>query len=80
VNDHAFGLAWSGQMRADRLIRLADQLPPGLNEIYFHPATRQDEALATLMPDYEHAAELDTLLSPAVRDAFQRAGVQLVRW
>jgi len=77
ANDHVFGVAWSGHMTAARVIALATHLPAGLSEIYFHPAVRTDAALARTMPDYEHAMELQTLLDPAVREAFTRAGVEL---
>jgi chitin disaccharide deacetylase len=62
VNDHCFGLAWSGHMTADRVRRLVQVLPDGLSEIYFHPAVRRDALLRRLMPDYEHEAELAALL------------------
>lgn len=74
TNDHAFGIAWSGHMTADRVIRLATRLPPRVSEIYFHPATDRDARLTRLMPGYEHEAELAALLDPAVRQAFMRAG------
>ena len=70
TNDAVFGLAWSGHMTEDRLLRLAPHLPPGDSEIYFHPAAGRDATLDALMPDYEHAAELAALTSPAVRAAF----------
>ncbi len=70
VNDHAFGIAWSGHMTAPRLAALARHLPDGLSEIYFHPASHRDADLARLMPDYEHEAELAALLDPAVAAAF----------
>ena len=66
VTDHCFGLAWSGHMTTDRVRTLLSHLPDGSSEIYFHPATTQDETLRRLMPDYEHAAELAALL--ALRD------------
>jgi hopanoid biosynthesis associated protein HpnK len=62
ANDHCFGLAWSGHMTADRVRRLLEVVPAGISEVYFHPATRRDELLQRLMPDYEHEAELATLL------------------
>jgi hopanoid biosynthesis associated protein HpnK len=62
TNDHCFGLAWSGHMTVDRVHRLVAALPDGASEIYFHPATARDAALRRLMPDYEHEAELATLL------------------
>lgn len=70
MNDHCFGLAWSGHMTAERVLRLAPHLPDGLSEIYFHPAARRDAKLDALMPDYEHAAELAALCDPRVRAAF----------
>lgn len=73
TNDHAFGIAWSGHMTSDRIICLAAHLPPGLSEMYFHPASHRDPLLTRLMPDYEHKAELAALLNPAVRTAFDRA-------
>ncbi len=67
VNDHCFGLAWSGHMTPERVRALLPLLPKGRNEIYFHPATARDAALTRLMPDYEHRAELDALLDPEIR-------------
>jgi hopanoid biosynthesis associated protein HpnK len=63
TNDNVFGIKWSGHMRAERIKLLLENLPTGSSEIYFHPATHRDEILKTLMPDYEHEAELDALLS-----------------
>jgi len=73
TNDHCFGLAWSGHMTRERVGRLLEHLPDGVSEIYFHPATRRDPALSRLMPDYEHAAELATLLDRGLRDQFRVA-------
>ena len=69
TNDAAFGIAWSGHMTEERLLRLIPRLPPGCNEIYFHPAATRDVTLERLMPGYEHEAELAALLSPRVRAA-----------
>ncbi len=69
MNDWVLGLAWSGHMTADRLLQAAPRLPPGLGEIYFHPATARDALFTRLMPDYEPEAELAALLDPAVRAA-----------
>ena len=55
-------------MTTERVHRLLSALPDGVSEIYFHPATERDAALDRLMPDYEHAAELATLLDPAVSE------------
>lgn len=73
VADQVFGIAWSGHMTVPRLRRLFANLPDGLSEIYFHPASRHDETLGALMPEYEHAAELSALLDPEMRDALRAA-------
>jgi len=80
VNDHAFGVAWSGHMTAERLILLAAHLPDGVSEIYCHPARRRDAVLESLMPDYEPAAELAALTDPAVAAALQQAGAVLTSY
>jgi chitin disaccharide deacetylase len=48
------------------LIAALQALPPGLTEIYLHPATRSGAAIAASMPAYRHADELAALLSPRV--------------
>ncbi len=75
TNDHVFGLSWTGHMTADRVLPLLRQLPSGLSEIYFHPATEADAAIRTLMPTYEHAAELAALTDPAVKAALAEGGL-----
>ena len=75
VNDNVFGIAWSGHMTIERMLRLVPNLPPGLNEVYLHPASRRDGQLTRLMPDYEHQAELAALLDPALKQALLAAGV-----
>ena len=80
TNDHAFGMEWSGHMTAARIIRLAAHLPPGLSEVYFHPAQSRNALLRRLMPDYEHEAELAALLDPGVRDALACAGASLTTY
>lgn len=74
VNDHCFGIAWSGQMDSARLLRLIPRLPEGVSELYFHPAVAQTEAMRLVMPGYQPEAELAALLDPAVRNALMQAG------
>lgn len=62
TTDHCFGIAWSGHMTPARVQQLLGALPPGENEIYFHPAVERDSELCRLMPDYEHEAELEAML------------------
>ena len=63
-DDQVFGLAWSGHMTADRVLRLLDYLPVGATEIYFHPATAQNMELSLLMPSYDQQGELAALCDP----------------
>ncbi len=61
--DHVFGLAWSGAMTRDRVAALVDRLPPGLTEIYCHPATGAYPGSAG---GYRYADELSALVDPAI--------------
>lgn len=72
VPDHVFGLAWSGAMTGDRVAALLDRLPPGLCEIYCHPA--RDGGWAGAAPGYRYGEELAGLMSGEVRAALARSG------
>ena len=64
VPDAVFGLAWSGAMNASRLRGLIAHLPPGLCEIYLHPATQGGfEGAAT---GYRYEEEFLALTDPEV--------------
>jgi len=75
TTDHVFGLAWTGAMTEERILRLIPHLPDGTSEIYFHPARSLTPHLARTMPSYRHADELAALLSPRVRAALDLAGI-----
>ncbi len=80
TNDRIFGLAWSGHMTSSRVLGLLPHIPPGLTEIYFHPAASRDPRLETLMPKYEHKAELAALLDPRMRPAMADAAITLTTY
>jgi hopanoid biosynthesis associated protein HpnK len=80
VNDHVFGLAWSGGMTEDRVLRLLPHLPDGVSELYFHPATERTPRLAVAMPGYRHREELAALLSPAVGARIEALGIGRVSY
>jgi hopanoid biosynthesis associated protein HpnK len=65
--DQVFGLRWSGAMTTERLTGLLESLPPGLSEIYLHPATSGDFEGAA--EGYRYAEELAALTHPGVRQA-----------
>ena len=74
-NDRVFGVAASGAMDEAKLLEIIDRLPPGVTEIYLHPATLSGSAIASSMSQYRHAEELAALLSPRVRRAIAAAGI-----
>jgi hopanoid biosynthesis associated protein HpnK len=62
-NDYVFGLSDTGRMTRERVLALLRELPDGVTEMYFHPASRR----APGMPAYaQPEAELAALLDPAV--------------
>jgi hopanoid biosynthesis associated protein HpnK len=78
VPDRVLGLAWSGHMTAPRLAALIGRLPPGLSEIYTHPASA--DAYPGSAPGYEYRAELAALVDPSVKAAVREQGVTLGRF
>ena len=74
VPDAVFGLAWSGAMTAARLAAVLDRLPPGLTEIYLHPATRGGFMGAA--PGSRYAEEFAALTDPAVRISREKSGAR----
>jgi hopanoid biosynthesis associated protein HpnK len=70
--DAVFGLRWSGAMTAARVSALLAHLPPGLVEIYTHPAT--SDSFAGHAPGYRYTQELAALTDPAVIAAVWASG------
>jgi len=68
-NDSLFGIAASGAMQEDKLLQILAKLPPGVTEIYLHPARITGSGVAS--------SELAALLSERVRAAIVAAGVRL---
>jgi hopanoid biosynthesis associated protein HpnK len=75
VNDSMFGMGDSGHMTVDRFLRIIDQLPDGLSEVYFHPAAGQWREGDALTEAYERQGELAALTSPLVAAALRRNGI-----
>jgi hopanoid biosynthesis associated protein HpnK len=73
-NDRIFGIAASGNMDETTLLAILARLPPGISEIYFHPAVESGSAITASMSEYRHADELAALLSPRVRAAIAAGG------
>jgi hopanoid biosynthesis associated protein HpnK len=75
VPDQVFGLRWSGAVTEPRLAGLVRVLPPGLSEIYLHPATNADFEGAA--PGYQYTRELAALTAPEVAQALSVSGARL---
>jgi chitin disaccharide deacetylase len=75
VPDQVFGLAWSGAMTAARLGGILRNLPPGLTEVYLHPATAGTFEGAA--PGYRYAAELAALTDSDVMAAARAPDLRL---
>ena len=73
--DQVFGLAWSGAMTPERVAGIVRHLPPGLSELYMHPATAGGFEGAA--PGYRYAEELAALLSREVAEAAAERGATL---
>jgi chitin disaccharide deacetylase len=80
VNDHLFGLSWTGAMTEARVMSLLPHVPDGVSEVYFHPAVARTGALARTMPDYRHDDEFAGLVSPAIRRCVAESGISLIAY
>jgi chitin disaccharide deacetylase len=72
--DSLFGLRWSGQMTRQRLLGLIRNLPPGLTEIYLHPATAPFPGAAR---GYRYREEFEALTAPEVVAACRDPALRL---
>jgi hopanoid biosynthesis associated protein HpnK len=78
VPDRVFGLAWSGHLTRARVAGLIDQLPPGLTEIYCHPAT--EDGYPGSAPGYAYRAELAALIDPSIKHSVLQRKIRLGRF
>jgi len=77
-NDFLFGMTDSGAMTAGLTLRLIGNLPAGITEFCFHPATRRCAELDQTMPLYRHEDELRALTSESLLQALKAAGVRRI--
>jgi len=71
------GVLNSGRMTEEYILQILDGLNDGLTEIYFHPGILPDKEITRRMPDYRHADELATILSPRVKDKLKELNIGL---
>jgi hopanoid biosynthesis associated protein HpnK len=75
TSDQLFGLAWTGAFTEQRLLALLPALPPGITEIYAHPAT--EGGWPGSVASYRYADELAALASPQARARAAALGIRL---
>ncbi len=68
-NDYIFGMSDSGRMTLDLVLKIIKNLPVGVTELYFHPATRRCAEIERTMPHYRHEDEFRTLVSSSLVEA-----------
>jgi hopanoid biosynthesis associated protein HpnK len=73
-NDQVFGIANTGAVDEDVLLDILGRLPPGVSEIYLHPAVDTQTPITSTMSHYRHSAELAALLSARVAAAVTATG------
>jgi hopanoid biosynthesis associated protein HpnK len=73
-NDQVFGLANTGAVDENVLLNILGHLPPGVSEIYLHPAVDSQTPITSTMANYRHSAELAALLSERVAAAVAATG------
>jgi len=74
TNDTVSGLAETGAFTTERMAQAIAALPPGLTELYTHPATA--DAYPGSAPGYLYRAELAALTDPAVIAALIASGAR----
>jgi hopanoid biosynthesis associated protein HpnK len=79
-NDGFFGKNDAGMVTEPLLARMIAALPAGVTEAGLHPASGHWPGPHSLPADWQPAAELAALTSPALREALATSGVDLIRW
>jgi hopanoid biosynthesis associated protein HpnK len=78
--DRMFGLHQTGHVSDDYLLSVLADLPPGVSEIYCHPAVVDEEARRWRPADYQSEREVEALTSPRVRAAIEQGGIELITY
>jgi hopanoid biosynthesis associated protein HpnK len=77
-NDFLLGMTDSGSMTSDLAIRFVRNLPQGVTELCFHPATRRCIEIDRTMPYYRHEEEFRALIGEALSGALRTTGVHTI--
>jgi hopanoid biosynthesis associated protein HpnK len=79
-NHFVFGMNDSGKMKLDLVLRFLQYLPPGVTEIYFHPATRCCPELDRTLRNDACREEFAALTSSALKEALLASNIQCIRF
>jgi hopanoid biosynthesis associated protein HpnK len=74
TNDYVFGMIDTGHMTPERVSKYLANLPPGVSELYVHPATHT--WADAFPPDYDFAGEFASLVDPAVIERVRASDVR----
>lgn len=77
-NDFLFGMTDSGAMTQDLVLRIFSNLPEGVTEICFHPATSRCAEIDSTMPCYKHEDEYLALAGKSLLKASQEGDFQRI--
>jgi hopanoid biosynthesis associated protein HpnK len=78
--DQIFGLHQSGHVTEPYLLGVLQHLPPGITEVYGHPALVDAEARRWRPAEYESEAEVAAFTSARVRAAMPAADIELASY
>ena len=79
-NDFLFGMTDCGSMDVTLVTRMFRNLPPGITEFCFHPATRRCAEIDRTMPLYRHEDEFRALTSKTLLQELKTAGAERVSY
>jgi len=74
ANDFVFGLSDTGHMTRERVAALMHQLPDGVTEMYFHPATRRWPGMPSWAQSEE---ELAALMDADIASFLRESGISM---
>jgi hopanoid biosynthesis associated protein HpnK len=72
--DRVVGMAWSGAMTERRTAGVLKNLPDGITEIYFHPATV--DTFDGAASGYRYTEELAALIAPGMKELVRGTGAR----
>jgi chitin disaccharide deacetylase len=79
--DHFFGLGLTGHLGGPAVLRVLKALPEGTSELMCHPGVCDDDLVRTATRlKRQREVELAGLVDPAVRNAVQHHGIELVSY